>query len=125
MMAMSLSDIDAYGKACGIDVTGLADKEDKVDYIERRRGRTAEVSVLGMTLTVPVKRLHDKRVSDLLRNGRVPSEEAATQAMVLLLGEDQYMALVEHCTDEDGTVDVEAIGSVYGKLFFDPELKNF
>ena len=82
--------------------------------------------MLGMTLTVPVKRLHDKRVSDLMRNGHFPNEEDATKAMVLLLGEDQYMALVEHCTDDDGTVDVEAIGSVFFKLFYDdPELKNF
>ena len=125
MMSMSLTDIDAYGKACGIDVTGLTEKEDKIDLIERKRERVVDVPAIGMTLTVPVKRLHDKRVSDLLRSGHMPSEEAATKAMVLLLGEDQYARLIEHCTDEDGTVDVEAVGSVYGKLFFDPDLKNF
>lgn len=125
MMDMSLDELDAYGRACGIDVSGLRTKAQKVGRIEERRGRVAEVHMLGTTMTIPIRRLHDKRVSDLLRKeGGLTDEEAAT-AMVLLLGEEQYEEVIDRCTDEDDVVDVEALGCAFVALFSDPELKNY
>lgn len=125
LMEMSLAELDRYGGACGIDVTGLRTKALKVERIEERRGRVAEVDVLGTTLTVPVRRFHDKRVAELFAPGRDLTDEDAATAMTLLLGEGQYAEVIDRCTDDDGTVDVEAIGCVFVTLFSDPELKNF
>ena len=123
LMEMSLDDLDRYAKACGIDVTGEKTRERKVEVIEGRRGRTVDVNVLGLIVTVPKRRLHDQRVADLMR-GTLTDEDAAT-VMTLLLGEEQYDAVIDRCTDEDGTVDVEAIGMAFVSLVGDPELKNY
>lgn len=123
LMEMSAADLDRYAAACGIDVSGESAQERKIEVIEERRGRTAEVNVLGMTLVIPKRRLHDQRVADILN--KPLTDESATQAMVLLLGDEQYMALVEWCTDVDGVVDVEALGVAFTKLFGDAELKNY
>lgn len=124
LMSMSLADLDRYGSACGIDVTGEQTRERKVEVIEERRGRVAEVNVLGMTLTIPKRRLHDQRLADILSTKL--TDESASTAMVLLLGEEQYEAIIERCTDEDGVVDVEAIGVAFNTLFYgSDELKNY
>lgn len=124
MMEMSLEQLDMYGKACGIDVTGRRTKAQKVALIEERRQRVADVDVLGMTLAVPVRAMRDKRVTDLLDRGGL-SEAEADLLMTMLLGEDQYAALVERCTDEDGVVDVAAVGLAFATVITSPELKNY
>ena len=43
----------------------------------------------------------------------------------LLLGEEQKAELYAACTDEDGTVDVDALALAYVKIFTSDELKNF
>ena len=124
LMEMSLEQLDMYGRVCGIDVSDKKTKRMKVAAIEARRGRTADVDVHGMTLTVPVRAMHDKRVTDLLNGGPL-SDEQATELMVLLLGDEQYAALVERCTDDDGLVDVEAVGLAFATIVNCEELKNF
>ena len=124
MMEMSLEQLDMYGKACGIDVTGKRTKAQKVALIEERRQRVAEIDVLGMTLAVPVRAMHDKRVTDLLDRGGL-SEAEADALMTMLLGEDQYARLVERCPDEDGVVDVSAVGLAFATVIRSPELKNY
>lgn len=125
MMEMSLSELDLYAQACGIDVTGTPTKEGKVALIEERQGRVAEIHMFGLTLAVPVKRLHDKRVSDLFEDGRLHSDKDAATVMTLILGKEQYEKVIERCTDEDGIVDVEAIGRAFMTLVGDVELKNY
>lgn len=124
MMEMSLEQLDQYGQVCGIDVTGKKTKAQKVALIEERRGRVAEVDVLGITLTVPVRALHDKRVTDILDRGGM-TEADADWLMTALLGEEQYAQLVERCTDDDGVVDVHAVGVAFGTIVSSPELKNY
>lgn len=124
MMEMSLEQLDQYGRACGIDVTGKRTKAQKVALIEERRGRVAEIDALGMTLSVPVRAMHDKRVTDLLDRGDL-TEAEADQLMTMLLGDEQYGRLVERCTDEDGVVDVNAIGLAFATVVRSDELKNY
>ena len=124
LMEMSLEQLDQYGQACGIDVTGKRTRAQKVALIEERRGRVADIEAVGMTLHVPVRRLHDKRVTDLLSRGQL-SEAEADALMRGLLGDEQFEALIEHCTDEDGVVDVEAVGLAFASVAYGPELKNY
>lgn len=124
MMEMSLEQLDQYGTACGIDVSGKRTKAQKVALIEERRGRVADVDVLGMTLHVPVRAMKDKRVTDLLDRGGL-SEADADWLMGALLGEEQYASLIERCTDEDGVVDVSAVGIAFATIVRSEDLKNY
>lgn len=124
LMEMSLAQLDQYGQACGIDVTGRKGKVAKVRLIEERQGRVAEVDVLGMTLVIPKRRLHDKRAADLVA-GHALSDEEVVQAFRSLLGEEQYAAVIERCTDEDGIVDGDAFAVAFATVMTDPELKNY
>lgn len=125
MMSMSLGQLDQYGKVCGIDVTGMRSREEKVAAIEERRARTADIDVLGMTLSVPVRTLHDKRVVDMVNSPDELSEDEADRLMTMLLGEQQYESLVGHCTDDDGVVDVEAIALALHVILNSDDLKNY
>ena len=124
MMEMSLEQLDQYARACGIDATGKRTKAQKVALIEERRGRVADVDAIGMTLHVPVRAMKDKRVTDLLDRGDL-SEAEADWLMAALLGEEQYQAVIDRCTDEDGVVDVSAVGLVFATLVRSEDLKNY
>lgn len=124
LMEMSIEQIDQYAKVCGIDVTGKRTKEAKIALIEERRARVADIDVLGMTIAVPVRVMHDKLVVDLLNGGDLDDERAA-RLLVALVGEDQYETLLDRCTDEDGVVDVEAVCLAFATIVRSPELKNF
>lgn len=125
MMEMSLEQLDQYAGACGIDATGKRTKAQKVALIEERRARVADIDALGMTLHVPVRAMHDKRVTDLLDREGGLSEADADWLMGALLGEEQYQALVDRCTDEDGVVDINAVGLAFATVIRSEDLKNY
>lgn len=125
LMEMSIEQIDQYAKVCGIDVTGKRTKEAKIALIEERRERVADIDVLGITIAVPVRNLHDKRVTDAL-GSKVPlTDEGASRLFVRLVGQEQYETLLERCTDDDGLVDVEALAIAFATVVHSPELKNY
>jgi len=124
MMEMSKSELDEYATALGIDTSGQKTIATKVDLIEKKRGKTADIDVLGMTVTIPIKRLHDKRVSDLV--AKRPMTDADAEALLfLLLGDDQVQALYNRVTDDDGTIDVDALGLSMARIMESDDLKNF
>lgn len=124
LMSMSKTELDEYARVLGIDASGKKTVAAKVELIEKRRGRTAEIDALGLTLTIPVKRMHDKRVTDL--EGKRPmSDEDATRLLALILGDEQMEKLVERATDEDGVVDVDALGLAMARVLASSDLKNF
>lgn len=125
MMEMSLEQLDQYARVCGIDTGGKETKEEKVAFIEERRGRVAEIEALGTTLVVPVRALHDKRVTDALNGSKPLGDEEADGLLARLLGEEQYAEVVSRCTDDDGVVDVEALALAFGLIVRSEELKNF
>ena len=126
MMAMGDLELERYARACGVDVSGVSGREARVAAIEERRGRVGEVRLMGETFAVPARRLHDKRVADLMGGGYASlSDEAASAVMGLLLGEEQYLRLVDLCTDEDGVVDAEAMACAFVALTSDEGLKNY
>lgn len=124
LMEMSKDELDEYGKVLGIDVGGKKTVAQKVDAIEKRRKRVAEVDALGLTLSVPVKRMRDKRVADLASK-RPMTDEDASELLELLLGGEQMVALADRATDEDGTVDIDAMGLAMARILASDELKNF
>lgn len=124
LLGMTPDEIDRYAGVLGIDLGNAETKREKIAIIEGRRERVADVRVLGMTLAVPIRNLHDARVAEALRV-RPLTDEMASRVMTLVLGEEQYDALIEHCTDDDGVIDADAVGLAFVLLFEDPELKNF
>ena len=124
LMEMSKSELDEYAKVIGIDVSGKRTVAQKADAIEKRRERTADVEALGLTLAVPLKRLRDKRVADLASK-RPMTDADASELLGLLLGNEQMEALAERATDEDGPVDVDALGLAMARILASEELKNF
>lgn len=124
LMGMSKNELDEYAKIIGLDVSGKKTVAQKVEAIEKRRERTVEVDVLGLTLTIPIKRMRDKRVTDLV-DKRPMSDEDATELLSLIVGDAQMTLLVENVTDEDGTVDVDAMGLAMARILGSDDLKNF
>lgn len=124
LMAMSETEIDGYARVIGIDVTGKKTVEEKVAEIEARRERTAEIDVLGVTLTVPIKRMRDKRVADIMAK-RVMSDADANKLLDLVLGKEQVKKLVQQATDSDGTVDTDALGFAIATIVTSDALKNY
>lgn len=124
MMEMSKSELDEYAQVLGIDVTGKKTVAQKVDAIEKRRERVAEIDALGITFAVPIKRMHDKRVTDLAAK-RPMTDEDATELLALLIGDDQMAKLAERATDDDGTVDTDAMGFALARILSSDDLKNF
>ena len=124
LLSLSGAEIDRYAEVLGIDTTKLKAKAAKVERIEKARQRTADIEAMGLTLTVPIKKMHDKRITDRMNVGRL-SDSQLDALMTDLLGEEQVAMVYEHCTDEDGTVDVEGVALVYGSIINSDELKNF
>ena len=121
---MTLEELDEYGKVVGVLVGPPSSAEDKMRLIERARERVATVRAVGLDLRITYKALHDKRASDLLAKPNRTDEET-DEALGLVLGDDQKAELYAACTDEDGTVDVDALAIAYVKIFTSDELKNF
>ena len=121
---MTEGEIDELGKTYGIELAPCTTLEEKIDMIERRRSRSVFVTVFGIDFEIPIKRAHDKRIADIMNNP-VVSETDADEVFRLLLGDAQTRKLVDACTDDDGTVDIEAIGLAYVKLVYSDQLKNF
>lgn len=124
LMEMSKSELDEYGKVLGVDVSGKRTVAQKADAIEKRRERVAEVEALGLTLAIPVKRMRDKRVTDLASK-RPMTDADASELLGLLLGGEQMEALADRATDGDGTVDIDAMGLAMARILAFDELKNF
>ena len=124
LLSLSGAEIDRYAEVLGIDTTKLKAKAAKVERIEKARQRTADIEAMGLTLTIPIKKMHDKRITDRMNVGRL-SDSQLDALMTDLLGEEQVAKVYEHCTDEDGTIDVEAVALVYTTIISSDELKNF
>lgn len=124
MMEMSEAELDEYARVLGVKLGKLRGQAAKVDAICKRRERVARIDVLGITVEVPVRALHDKRVTDRL-DGRPKSDAELESILRDIVGEGQMAAIEERCTDDDGLVDVEAYGLALTKIVTSKELKNF
>lgn len=123
---MTAEELREYAKALGITLAPTLGREDMASTIAARRERTATVRALGIDLVVKVKALRDKRVTDLMAKSSASfTDDDAEAFMRLVIGDEQYEMVLGAATEEDGTVDVDALGIVFARLFTSPELKNF
>lgn len=121
---MDERELDEYGKLLGVELAPCETLEEKLEMIERKRERAATVSALGIKFKIPMKRVHDKRISDII-SSKNPSDEDMYTALELMLGGSQTKKLIDACTDDDGTVDSDALGLAFVKILTSDELKNF
>lgn len=124
LLGMTENEIDDYARSLGVSLDGVEGKAEKVALIERRRERTADVRVLGAVIPIPIKRLHDKRMTDRMRGGAM-DDRTFIDLMGDLLGDDGLAEVIKRATDEDGTVDNEALALAYTQVITSDELKNF
>lgn len=121
---MSAKEIDEYAKALGIRKLDGKSADDKIAALDRRLSRVATIDVLGLSLEVPVKALKDKRVSDLMEKPD-PTDTDCETILRLIIGDEQFDQLVDACTEDDGYIDVAALGYAFTKVITSPQLKNF
>lgn len=122
MARMSAEELDEYGRLLGIEMKPARTVAQKVALIAAKRERTATVTALGMQFEVPMKALTDKRVTDVL-SSQSRTDEDVYRTLGVLLGE-RMDALMEACTDEDGTIDSGALALAFVKIVTSDELKN-
>lgn len=122
-MAMSAEELDEYASVIGANVAGMAGIAEKVSAIESRRERTHEVVLLGASFSIPARNVRDKRFQDAISG--VLTDADAEKAARLALGDDQWGRLVALATEEDGVVDVDALGVAIARILSSSELKNY
>lgn len=121
---MDEGELEAYAKVLGFTTAAAQTASDKAKLIEQKRGRCAELTVLGIAMSIPVKRAHDRRFIDAMNKEDRTTEEL-DGAFRFLLGDGQYASLMEAVTEDDGTQDDDALVYAYNKLLYSAELKNF
>lgn len=124
MRKMSADELEAYAKQMGFTVAAGKTIEDKIAIIEAKRSREVDLTLLGVPVSVPIKRMYDKRVTDLLAKKNRTDDE--TMAMFrLIVGDEACDEVVAAATEDDGTVDNNALGYAIATLVTDKDLKNF
>jgi hypothetical protein len=121
MAEMSAEQMGDYARLIGVNASG---GKSLIEEIEEARAHVAVIDLLGAEFTVPIKRMHDKRITDVLAK-RSLSDRQAEQLMQDILGKAQYKSLLERCTDDDGTIDTDALGVALNALITSEQLKNF
>lgn len=124
LLRMTPEQLDGYARMLGFDVSGHETVEEKADAIEARRERVATIDVAGLSLTVPMKRLHDKRLIDKYKGG-IKTNSDLESFIRDLVGDEQMDAIRVLVTDEDGTVDADGYLLVLNAINISNELKNF
>lgn len=119
---MTENELRAYALNLGISATAFNKAKDKVEFVQERWNKTVTVEVAGEEFDIEAKVLKSKKFNDLM----AADEDAATeQAMEMLVGAEGLARIEAMATEEDGTVDVAAIGTICGLILSDKNLKNF
>lgn len=120
---MSDDEIIQYAKALGIPNKAIKSAKNKADFVWKRWNQEVTISTVGLEFSIPAKLLRDKDLINTLANPNL-TDDQADKVILRLLGETQYNALIDACTDEEGVTDVVAMGIAFGKILSSPKLKN-
>ncbi len=120
---MSDEEITQYAKALGIPNKAIRSARNKADFVWKRWNQEVTISTLGIDFSIPAKLLRDKDLVNALASPNL-TDDKADEIIMRLLGETQYNALVNACTDEEGVTDVVAMGVAFGRILSSPKLKN-
>lgn len=124
MQNMTVRELEDYANSLGFTLKAATDKADKIDLLERKRARAATVSVLGMELSIEVKRFRSSKFADVI-NDRDRTAAKLCDAFAGLLGEEQYAKLIDACTEDDGEVDEDALAFAFATIIKSDELKKY
>ena len=122
--AMTDEELEQYARTLGFTTKAAKSHDAKVRLLAKRRERGVDVSALGVDLRVPVRAAHDLRFTQLI-NKPDRTDDETEAAMTMLLGEEQMGALREAATEDDGTVDQDALAFAYMRVLSSDELKHF
>ena len=122
--AMTDEELEQYARTLGFTTKAAKSHDAKVRLIAKRRERGVDVSALGVDLRVPVRAAHDLRFTQLI-NKPDRTDDETEAAMTMQLGEEQMGALREAATEDDGTVDQDALAFAYMRVLSSDELKHF
>lgn len=120
---MSEAEIIQYAEALGIPKKAIKAANNKAEFVWNRWNQEVTVSAVGLDLKIPAKLLRDKDLINALANPNL-TDDQADKIIMRLLGETQYNALIDACTDDEGVVDVVAMGVAFGRILSSHELKN-
>ncbi|BCV18303.1 hypothetical protein ATOBIA_N05930 [Atopobiaceae bacterium P1] len=123
LLKMSDEELAGYMKMLGISSKATKTREAKIELIERRRAKTETIDVLGIPIEVSVKKLRDRRVLDAYQAATTDAQMEAVARQII--GDEQMDALAVAATDEDGTVDVDAMGYAIATILTNKKVKNF
>ncbi len=123
LLKMSDEELAGYMKMLGISSKATKTREAKIELIERRRAKTETIDVLGIPIEVSVKKLRDRRVLDAYQAATTDAQMEAVARQII--GDEQMDALAVAATDEDGTVDVDALGYAIATILTNKKVKNF
>lgn len=124
MSDKELNDLaSSFGAAFGKTVKKL-DTEAKIEELKKYRERTATIRVLGVDLSISVKKRNDVDNFAYLLDKPDRTQEDIENAYKFLLGEVQYAELVLACTDEDGSIDYQALVYAFNAITANDDLKN-
>lgn len=124
MQNMTVRELEDYANSLGFTLKAATDKADKIDLLERKRARAATVSVLGLELSIEVKRFRSSKFADVI-NDRDRTAAKLCDAFAGLLGEEQYAKLIDACTEDDGEVDEDALAFAFATIIKSDELKKY
>lgn len=123
LLKMSDEELTGYMKTLGISPKATKTREAKIELIERRRAKVETIDVLGIPIEVSVKKLRDRRVLDAYQAATTDAQMEAVARQII--GDEQMDALAVAATDEDGTVDVDALGYAIATILTNKKVKNF
>lgn len=124
MQNMTVEELEGYANSMGFTLKACKDKADKIALIQRKRSRAATVEVLGLELSIEVKRFRNSKFADVIsKRDRTSSE--LMDAFRCLLGDSQYESLFAACTEDEGEVDEDALAYAFAKILQSDELKNY
>ena len=123
LLKMSDEELAGYMKMLGISSKATKTREAKIELIERRRAKTETIDVLGIPIEVSAKKLRDRRVLDAYQAATTDAQMEAVARQII--GDEQMDALAVAATDEDGTVDVDALGYAIATILTNKKVKNF
>ncbi len=124
MRGMSAEELEGYANSMGFTLKACKDKDDKIALISRKRSRAVEVCVLGLDLSIEVRRYRNSKFADAINaEGRTSAD--LMEAFRGLLGDSQFEALLMACAEDDGEVDEDALAYAFARILKSDELKNY
>ncbi len=120
---MKEDELRSFASVVGADVESAEGRDDLISAILDRTNRTITVKAGGMKLDVKASSVTDLRVVELAGRADKGISELTALSKVLL-GERQHARLIEHVTDDDGSVDGVLFAFIVGKVIEQVERKN-